>query len=136
MRSDAVLTLPSAIAADVVRAVVCSARASIWARRSGWALKAGASGFLLKDAPPDQLVAAIRVVAAGDALLAPAVTRCLIEDFARRPTPPRDGPVELQELTAREREILVLIAGGRSNAEIGADLVIGESTVKHTSATC
>jgi DNA-binding NarL/FixJ family response regulator len=94
------------------------------------ALKAGASGFLLKDAPADQLVAGIRVVAAGDALLAPAVTRRLIEEFARRPTPPPDGPVELAELTAREREILTLIARGMTNAEIARDLVLGESTVK------
>jgi DNA-binding NarL/FixJ family response regulator len=94
------------------------------------ALKAGASGFLLKDAPADQLVAGIRVVAAGDALLAPSITRRLIEEFARRPTPPRDGPVELAELTAREREILTLIARGLANSEIAGELVLGESTVK------
>jgi DNA-binding NarL/FixJ family response regulator len=94
------------------------------------ALKAGASGFLLKDAPADQLVAGIRVVAAGDALLAPAVTKRLIEEFARRPTPPPDGPPELAELTAREREILTLIARGLTNSEIAAQLVVGESTVK------
>ena len=93
-------------------------------------LRAGASGFLLKDAPADQLVAGIRVVAAGDALLAPAVTRRLIEEFARRPTPPPEGPAELAELTAREREILTLIARGLTNTEIAADLVLGESTVK------
>jgi DNA-binding NarL/FixJ family response regulator len=94
------------------------------------ALKAGASGFLLKDAPADQLVAGIRVVAAGDALLAPPVTRRLIEEFARRPTPPPEGPVELAELTPREREILTLIARGLTNSEIAGDLVLGESTVK------
>jgi DNA-binding CsgD family transcriptional regulator len=91
------------------------------------ALKAGASGFLLKDAPADQLVAGIRVVAPGDALLAPPVTRRLIEEFARRPTPPPEGPVEL---TAREREILTLIARGLTNSEIAGHLVLGESTVK------
>jgi DNA-binding NarL/FixJ family response regulator len=94
------------------------------------ALKAGASGFLLKDAPPEQLVAGVRVVAAGDALLAPAVTRRLIEEFARRPTPRPEGPPELAELTAREREILTFMARGRSNGEIAAHLLIGESTVK------
>jgi DNA-binding NarL/FixJ family response regulator len=94
------------------------------------ALKAGASGFLLKDAPADQLVGGVRVVAAGDALLAPAITRRLIEEFARRPTPPPDGPVELAELTAREREILTLIARGLNNSEIAGELVLGESTVK------
>jgi DNA-binding NarL/FixJ family response regulator len=94
------------------------------------ALKAGASGFLLKDAPADQLVAGIRVVAAGDALLAPPVTRRLIEEFARRPTPPPEGPVELIALTAREREILTLIARGLTNSEIAGHLVLGGSTVK------
>ena len=94
------------------------------------AIKAGASGFLLKDAPADQLVGGIRVVAAGDALLAPAVTKRLIEEFARRPTPPPEGPVELAELTTREREILTLIARGLTNWEIAGDLVVGESTVK------
>ena len=94
------------------------------------AIKAGASGFLLKDAPADQLVAGIRVVAAGDALLAPAVTRRLIEEVARRPSPPPEGPAELAELTAREREILTLMARGLTNTEIAADLVLGESTVK------
>jgi DNA-binding NarL/FixJ family response regulator len=93
------------------------------------ALKAGASGFLLKDSPPDQLVAAVRVVAAGDALLAPPVTRRLIEEFARRPTP-RGRPAELEELTARELEVLRLVAAGLTNAEIAARLVLGESTVK------
>jgi DNA-binding NarL/FixJ family response regulator len=94
------------------------------------ALKAGASGFLLKDAPADQLVAGIRVIAAGDALLAPQVAKRLIEEFASRPTPPPDGPAELAELTAREREIHTLIARGLTNGEIAAELVLGESTVK------
>jgi DNA-binding NarL/FixJ family response regulator len=94
------------------------------------ALKAGASGFLLKDAPADQLVAGIRLIAAGDALLAPQVTKRLIEEFASRPTPPPGGPAELAELTAREREILTLIARGLTNGEIAGELVLGESTVK------
>ena len=94
------------------------------------ALRAGAGGFLLKDAPADQLIAGIRVVTAGEALLAPAVTRRLIQEFARRPTPPPEGPLELAELTAREREILTLIARGLTNSEIAGDLVLGESTVK------
>ncbi len=96
------------------------------------ALAAGASGFLLKDAPPEQLVAAIRVVAAGDALLAPSVTRRLIEAFLRarpRPAPERGAP-GLGDLTAREREVLLLVARGLSNAEIAAALVLGETTVK------
>jgi DNA-binding NarL/FixJ family response regulator len=94
------------------------------------ALKAGASGFLLKDAPSDQLIAGIGVIATGDALLAPAVTRRLIEEFARRPNPPVDGPAEVAVLTAREREILTLIARGMTNGEIAELLVVGESTVK------
>jgi len=92
------------------------------------ALRAGASGFVLKDDPPEQLLAAIRTVAAGDALLSPAVTKRVIAQFARvpRPTPPK----ELDELTSREREIFRLIADGLSNAEIGCELYISETTVK------
>jgi DNA-binding NarL/FixJ family response regulator len=94
------------------------------------ALRAGASGFLLKDAPPERLVEAIRVVASGEALLAPSITRRVIEEFARRP-PPRDGlPAELGDLTAREVEVLGLVARGRSNAEIAKELFLGETTVK------
>jgi DNA-binding NarL/FixJ family response regulator len=94
------------------------------------ALRAGASGFLLKDAPPDQLVAAIRTVAAGDALIAPSVTRRLIAEFARRPVAAAgdDGP--LAELTPRELDVLRVMARGLNNAEIAAQLIVGEATVK------
>jgi DNA-binding NarL/FixJ family response regulator len=94
------------------------------------ALRAGASGFLLKDAPAADLVRAVRVVAAGDALLAPAVTRRLIAEFAARPGRDRPRPTSLAALTARETEVLRLIARGRSNGEIAADLVVAEQTVK------
>ncbi|MFI6155903.1 response regulator [Kitasatospora sp. NPDC051170] len=95
------------------------------------ALRAGASGFLLKDAPPADLIAAVRIVAAGEALLAPSVTRRLIEDFARtRPTRRRDPKLRLNGLTPRETEVLALIAGGLSNQEIAAQLVVAEQTVK------
>ncbi|MEV4616262.1 response regulator transcription factor [Kitasatospora sp. NPDC049258] len=95
------------------------------------ALRAGASGFLLKDAPPADLIAAVRVVAAGDALLAPSVTRRLIEDFARtRPAPRRDRALRLNGLTPRETEVLELIARGLSNQEIAGRLVVAEQTVK------
>jgi len=93
------------------------------------ALRAGASGFLLKDAPADQLVTAIRVVAAGEALLAPSITRRLIEEFARRP--PSDArPAELEALSPRELEVLRLVARGLSNAEIASELYVGDATVK------
>jgi DNA-binding NarL/FixJ family response regulator len=95
------------------------------------ALRAGASGFMLKDAPPEEIAAAVRIVAAGDALLAPAVTRAVIEEFARRePPPPPRQPVALTELTPREREVLELLARGHSNAEICAQLVVSEATTK------
>jgi DNA-binding NarL/FixJ family response regulator len=95
------------------------------------ALHAGASGFMLKDAPPEEIAAAVRIVAAGEALLAPAVTRTVIEEFARRePSPPRRPPPALVQLTPREREVLELLAGGRSNAEICDQLVVSEATAK------
>ena len=94
------------------------------------ALRAGASGFLLKDVPPEQLVSGIRVVAGGEALLAPSITRRVIEEFSRRP-PPSDGlPAQMTELTAREVEVLRLVARGKSNAEIAKELFLGETTVK------
>ena len=94
------------------------------------ALRAGASGFMLKDAPPEELVEAIRVVAAGSALLSPAVTRAVIEEFARHPAGATAGSPRLDELTAREREVLLLLCRGRSNSEIAADLVVSEATAK------
>jgi DNA-binding NarL/FixJ family response regulator len=93
------------------------------------ALRAGASGFLLKDAPEEQLVAAIRVAADGGAIFAPSVTRRLIKEFARRSSP-RDAPSGLPDLTPRELEVLRLIAGGLSNQEIAAKLVVSEHTAK------
>jgi len=94
------------------------------------ALAAGASAFLLKAAPPEDLVRAIRVVAGGDALLAPSVTRRLIEEFAKRPEPSNKKPKELDTLTERELEVLKEIAGGLTNSEIGAKLHVSETTVK------
>jgi DNA-binding NarL/FixJ family response regulator/class 3 adenylate cyclase len=95
------------------------------------ALRAGASGFLLKDVPPEQLVAGIRAVASGDALLAPSVTRRVIEEFVRRPPDSvRTSPEQLAELTVRELEVLKLIARGLSNAEIAKELFVSETTVK------
>lgn len=94
------------------------------------ALRAGASGFLLKDTPPADLLDAIRIVAAGEALLAPSVTRRLIEDFVRRPAPPAGVAKQLRFLTAREREVLELVGSGLSNGEIADRLVVSPATAK------
>ena len=94
------------------------------------ALRAGASGFLLKDVPPEHLAPAVRTVASGEALLAPSVTRRLIEEFARRPVPGGPASASLQQLTPRERDVLTLVARGMSNLEIAERLFVGQSTVK------
>jgi DNA-binding NarL/FixJ family response regulator len=93
------------------------------------ALRAGASGFLLKNAPADDLIRAVRMVAAGDSLLAPEITKRLIERFVRN-APAADAALKLDRLSAREREVLALVARGRSNAEIADELYLGEATVK------
>jgi len=95
------------------------------------ALRAGASGFMLKDAPPEEIVAAVRIIARGEALLAPAITRSVIEEFARMPRPRRvEHPAEVSELTPREREVMDLLVRGLSNTEICRSLVISDATAK------
>jgi len=94
------------------------------------ALRAGASGFLLKDVPPEQLLAAVHVVARGDALLDPTIMRSMIEEFASKPAVRRELAAKMEELTPREREVFALVARGLSNAEIARDLVVSDGTVK------
>jgi DNA-binding NarL/FixJ family response regulator len=93
------------------------------------ALRAGASGFLLKNAPPEELIHAVRVIAAGDSLLAPSITRRVIQDFVKRPAR-RSNDALLQRLTERETEVLVMLAAGKSNAELATSLYVGEGTIK------
>lgn len=103
---------------------------SSWDATAARAVRAGARGFLLKSAPPTQLVAAIHAVAAGDTLLAPEITRRLLEEYVRRPPPDATLLAPLTELTDRELEVLRLIARGWSNSEIAATLFVSEPTVK------
>jgi DNA-binding NarL/FixJ family response regulator len=93
-------------------------------------LRAGASGFMLKDAPPEEIAAAVRIVASGDALLAPAVTRAVVEEFARRPAEAAaaEPPAAVADLTPRERQVLALVARGATNREIGLELHMAEKT--------
>jgi len=93
------------------------------------AMKAGASGYLLKSSPPEQLINAVRVVAAGDALLAPSITRQLIDEYTNRPRP-STAPAEFNQLTDRETEVVLLVASGLSNGEIAEKLFVAESTIK------
>jgi FixJ family two-component response regulator len=99
------------------------------------ALRAGASGFMLKNAAPEDLVRAVRVVAGGDALLAPSITRRVIEDYAQRSTPVKDAP-GLDQLTDRELEVLRLLATGKSNAELGRSSTSAKAPSRRTSRTC
>jgi DNA-binding NarL/FixJ family response regulator len=94
------------------------------------ALRAGASGFLLKNCPPEDLLRAVRVVARGEALLDPAVTRRIIEDYITRPPPPGRRPASLDRLTERELHVLQLLAQGKSNSELAAELYVSEGTIK------
>jgi len=94
------------------------------------ALRAGASGFMLKDAPAEQLVDAIRIIANGDALLAPSITQALIDEIARQPERDRVSYPEVDTLTERELDVLLLMASGRSNGEIAGELYLGEATIK------
>jgi DNA-binding NarL/FixJ family response regulator len=94
------------------------------------ALRVGASGFLLKDSPPEELLAAVEIVARGDALLAPAVTRTVVEEFVRRPPPAEQPSSQLEQLTTREAEVFRLLARGCANAEIARELYITEATVR------
>jgi len=95
------------------------------------ALRAGASGFMLKDAPPEEIAAAVQILARGEALLAPAITRAVIQEFARQqPAPSPSQPAALEHLTPREQEVLALLARGLSNSEICQHLVISEATTK------
>jgi DNA-binding NarL/FixJ family response regulator len=94
------------------------------------AMTAGATGFLLKDATREQLTSAVRTATSGDAMLAPAVTRRLIEEFCRRPPPEVDAPSAVDQLSQRERDVLMLVARGMSNSEIASQLFLGETTVK------